>query len=86
MWARCLAFQGGRGRRFRFLNGNSGNTIKGAQFTGLDNYELCVRLLNQEPFFARVASRRLIRRDGGEELSCVVRDNGMANDTESRRK
>ena len=30
-----------------------GGTLTGAQFTSLENYELCARLLNQEPFFAR---------------------------------
>ena len=30
-----------------------GGSISRAQFTGLQNYELCARLLNQEPFLAR---------------------------------
>jgi energy-coupling factor transporter ATP-binding protein EcfA2 len=30
-----------------------GSNLNRAQFTGLENYELCARLLNQEPFFAR---------------------------------
>jgi hypothetical protein len=30
-----------------------GGTLTRSQFTGLENYELCARLLNQEPFFAR---------------------------------
>jgi len=30
-----------------------GSSFRSAQFTGLDNYELCARLLNQEPFLAR---------------------------------
>jgi len=35
------------------LSRQFGGTVTPAQFTGLENYELCARLLNKEPFFAR---------------------------------